>query len=311
MFLLLNLDYCTYSDVALDAAGYHMNGPVQDSSDQLPVEDDDMTKQFPIASSSREPSPTRTNEATQASSYFPHSPKLTKHHTSQLPKPRSVSLLKMPQAMHRATSEPPPDLEELQQQDNRDVTVGMPVQQYSWEWGAFPQPSPMKSSFPKGRFESGKGKSKARMDSLESDDDMDLDAHLDKEPVESIQRSRSVPPELDGSPTIKRHELPTENTKPERDGEVVGSFGAGGRLTASRQNPTQFGVYIEGKTVTFELSIVDSDEAKGLSGNVFDGRDEVEAEKLFQKGKITYRTFLDDEAIVYDERLVIRWAGGQ
>ncbi|KAJ3904324.1 nuclear elongation and deformation protein 1 [Lentinula edodes] len=38
------------------------------------------------------------------------------------------------------------------------LNVLSPVQEYSWEWGAFPTPSPMKSTFGKGgRFESGLG----------------------------------------------------------------------------------------------------------------------------------------------------------
>jgi len=73
----------------------------------------------------------------------------------------------------------------------------------------------------------------------------------------------------------------------------------------------QFGVYIEGRNVTFELSIVDSDDLKEGIRKLFDGRDEVKAANLFEKGKVDYRTFLDDESVVRDDRLVLKWAGGQ
>jgi phosphatidate phosphatase LPIN len=188
----------------------------------------------------------------------------------------------------------------------------MPVQEYSWEWGAFPQPSPMKQSFGKGRFDSTKGKSKARLEPLESEDDIDLAMNINENPSElGLMRSQSVPPELDGSPTTKRRELPAQDIPPEVSGHDLGSFGAGGRLTSSRQNPTRIGVHIEGKTVRFELSIVDSDESKGGNRKVFDGRDEVEAASLFDKGKVDYRRFLDDETVVHDDRLILKWAGGQ
>jgi phosphatidate phosphatase LPIN len=170
----------------------------------------------------------------------------------------------------------------------------------------------MKKSFGKGRFDSRKGKGKPRLDPLDSEDDIDLPMNINEDPSEvGIMRSQSVPPELDGSPTTKRHELPTQDIPLEGSGHDFGVFGAGGRLISSRQNPILFGVYIEGKNVTFELSIVNSDESNGGNRKVFNGRDEVEAASLFEKGKIDYRTFLDDENVVHDERLVLKWAGGQ
>jgi len=156
-----------------------------------------------------------------------------------------------------------------------------------------------------------KGKGKARLDPLDSEDDMHLPINIDDEASEiGFMRSQSVPPELDGSPTTKRRELPAQDI-PVEESDDLGSFGAGGRLTSSRHNPTQFGVYIEGKNATFELSIVDSDESKGGNMKVFDGHDEVEAARSFDKGKVDYRKFLDDESIAHDKRLVLKWAGGQ
>lgn len=139
-------------------------------------------------------------------------------------------------------------------------------------------------------------------------DPIDAEDVIDEEPPQpNFTRSRSVPPELD-SPTLKRRELPVVDASTEDVEQEVGSFGAGGRLTSSRKSATQFGVYIEGKTTAFELSVVDLGKA---DLKVFDGRDELEAASVFDKGKVDYKRFLNDESIVHDERLVIRWAGGQ
>jgi phosphatidate phosphatase LPIN len=117
------------------------------------------------------------------------------------------------------------------------------------------------------------------MESLDSEDDIDLQLNIDEEPSAlGILRSQSVPPELDGSPHLKRRELPAHDTEDEGLGQDTGSFGAGGRLASSRSDPTRFRVHIEGKTVAFELSVVDSSES--TRGTVFDGRDEVEASNL-------------------------------
>src|ERR1700691_2993002 len=118
--------------------------------------------------------------------------------------PKSAdTVLRIPQSNLRATSEPPPDRDEQQPHDVRDgpSLPPMPVQEYSWEWGAFPQPSPMKKSFGKSRFDSIKGKGKARLDTLDSEDDMELPTNIDEDlPELCLMRSQSVPPELDGSP---------------------------------------------------------------------------------------------------------------
>lgn len=148
-------------------------------------------------------------------------------------------------------------------------------------------------------------------------------------------RSRSVPPDLEGSPSRSRRRPRGVMDYPEDEGEyaespvaaneVVG-FGAGGRLSASESDPAKFTVTIEGKKVGFELSLVsdspsDEDESEargrrdrdGSSGGarMFDRRDEVEAARLFGKGQIDLNRFLEDETVVSDPRLVIRWAGDQ
>ncbi|KAJ6539705.1 Lipin/Ned1/Smp2-domain-containing protein [Mycena capillaripes] len=230
--------------------------------------------------------------------------------------------------------------------------------EYSWEWGAFPQPSPMKASFGMGgRAESGMGggkevaatwgrSSRAKAKRI-SELDMSVDLRgmpeedEDAEPAASGSgaRSRSVPPALEGSPSRTRRRArvvvdPFEDDEveggeltasPVAADEVVG-YGAGGRLSASQSDPTKFTVAIEGKKVEFELSLVsntasDDEESEtevrgrrdrnGSSGGtrLFDRRDEVEAERLFGKGQIDINRFLEDETVVSDPRLVIRWAG--
>ena len=203
----------------------------------------------------------------------------------------------------------------------------------------------MKTSFGKGGRIEGKGKG-GRLAALDSDDEGEGDEWVEGKGGKG-QRSRSVPPELEGSPAKKRREIPLyeeydggeedeDEEEKERgvrdgmdDGEIVG-FGAGGRLTASKSDPTRFMVSIEGRKVGFELSLVspvedhgnagwDADEGRGRrnrDGNnsavrVFDGRDEVEAARLFSDGKIGFGKFLENESVVSDPRLVIRWAGDQ
>lgn len=287
-------------DIALDAEGYHLDGPVQEAH-SYEVSPDTQDTEYPVASGSgsRPPSPSRTPQSQQFTGKD-ETPKPPSATLSRPPKHKSISLLQLPQqGVYRATSEPPPDLDEQQQQDARDSTLGLPVQEYSWEWGGFPQPSPMKSSFGKGRFDTIKGKGKIRMDPLNSADDLESDGE-DEEPVDASFRSQSVPPELDGSPTLARKELPDENGAADSSGH----FGAGGRLSAKRGKPTEIRLYIEGKTTPFELSLVDDT-------SVFHGQDDLIAGDLFDKGKIDFRRFMEDENIVHDENLVINWAGGQ
>ncbi|KAI6152489.1 LNS2-domain-containing protein [Pisolithus tinctorius] len=161
------------------------------------------------------------------------------------------------------------------------------LQEYSWEWGAFPQPSPVQTHFTPSFV---KGKSKR-----------------------GLTRSRSVPPELEGSPHSVRMSLPPIASDADHDAPCERNFtlytepeefGAGGRLAASRSDPTKFRVSIDGKIATFELSLVETPE-------VFHGRDEVETARAFEAGVIDYHRFVGDENLANDERLVIKWNGGQ
>ncbi|KAJ7126377.1 nuclear elongation and deformation protein 1 [Mycena crocata] len=158
--------------------------------------------------------------------------------------------------------------------------------EYSWEWGAFPQPSPMKASFGMGgRAESSVGSGKEvpatwgrtsraktkRMgggvaglrEMVPEEDDADAS------PSGSGARSRSVPPALDGSPSRSRRRVRESDAADEYDDEdevlrtespaaaddIVG-YGAGGRLSASGSDSAKFTVSIEGKKLGFELSLV-------------------------------------------------------
>ncbi|KAJ6538468.1 LNS2-domain-containing protein [Mycena vulgaris] len=262
-------------------------------------------------------------------------------------------------------SRTPSPTSHLEKKSRRSSLPKLDVE-YSWEWGAFPQPSPMKASFGMGgRAEGGMGSSKeaaatwsrassrakaARMGKLDLDLDLGDPVPEEEEAANAVAgssgtRSRSVPPALDGSPTRTRrrirergvtgyHEDDEDEMYPHPPvvaDELVG-YGAGGRLSASQSDPTKFTVAIEGQKVGFELSLVsgpalddeqsDSD-ARGrrnrdgatvgatVGARVFDRRDEVEAARLFAAGQIDLNRFLEDETVVNDPRLVIRWAGDQ
>lgn len=216
----------------------------------------------------------------------------------------------------------------------------------------------MKTSFGKGgriegslgtSWRKGKGKAKASMDFAGMSPALYEEENMEKE--EEHGRSRSVPPELDGSPKRDRRgrELPDEYEEPshgDMDGdegentdeeEGFADFGKGGKLRTTSADPTTFVLSIEGKKVTFELSLashIDSSTQGTESGpedgdhpihargrknrhggvggpDVFAGRDEVEAARLFDLGRVDFYRFLNDDELVNDPRLVIRWAGDQ
>ncbi|ESK95125.1 nuclear elongation and deformation protein 1 [Moniliophthora roreri MCA 2997] len=349
------------------------------------------------------------------------------------------------QAQYRATSEPPPNIEvsdtasypltpsastptNIPDADSTPVVpsatpksrnkllpgtkLTLPPQEFTWEWGGFPTPSPMKASFNFGgrpahqhkhnnTLSWGRGgtidiggdfpsssnsKGKGRLEDVfgtttldpvseaevvddeepESDGDDDDDDD-DKVPVTGGMggRSQSVPPGLEGSPTSartrrrslspgrKRCAAPAKDGKQKGKGkgrrrasesdtmETATGYGAGGLLAVSGSDPTKFRVFIEGKKMEFELSLVErryanlgeaegkqgEEEERGRTGKrntkpaltlrVFspDGRwtgiDEFEMATLFEQGKVNLQRFLEDESVVKDPRLVIRWTGEQ
>jgi phosphatidate phosphatase LPIN len=242
----------------------------------------------------------------------------------------------------RATSEPPLELDDHQSNLDGRIThslkTSLPIQEYSWEWGAFPQPSPVQTNFGKGRrFEGATG---TRRDTGIGNGHLKvptLSSHgRATEEDSKSHRSHSVPPELEGSPRMQRRELPVfeggynhEGHRESRESRSDG-FGSGGRLAPSKTEPTQFTVYIEKQKLGFELSRVsfgvdgppkeeDEEDKRGRRNRggstnqtkALYGLDEVEAARIFDEGKVTYDCFLDDSSIVADERLVIRWSGDQ
>lgn len=257
--------------------------------------------------------------------------------------------------MFRAASEPPPDIgkrpDTISSSENQASSSKMqspplsPVQEYSWEWGAFPQPSPVNTSFTKGgRMENTFGRSwakgKGKANDLQKSDitglnesDEEIGASINHE--HDHMRSRSVPPELEGSPQTRLKELIEHydaSYDPEEGDVDEASFANGGILRPSKHDPSRFALQIEGRRIMFELSIVstsgrqsdgalsDQEDTRlgwrsrhGKVGGfvISDGRDEVEAARLFALGKIDYNTFLDDDNVVENPGLVIRWAGNR
>ncbi|KAF9057891.1 Lipin/Ned1/Smp2-domain-containing protein [Panaeolus papilionaceus] len=145
-----------HNDVTLDFEGYKSNYHERERSDKT-------VRSNGSPSRKSKPSPQR-HKAVQRLAVPAHSsPHITLPHTppyggdsssSSSPPPSSpespTESPKPPQPF-RATSEPPPDTEDdrlsaLPQHPQLQI----PIQEYSWEWGSFPQPSPMRPSFSKG-----------------------------------------------------------------------------------------------------------------------------------------------------------------
>ncbi|KIK96054.1 hypothetical protein PAXRUDRAFT_826363 [Paxillus rubicundulus Ve08.2h10] len=270
------------ADIALDMAGYH--SPVPERAE---VSGPD---------SQHGHSHQGASTGTSADQRIPFPPA----------KPSTPSHLQTSFPARRAISESPEEAT-IPKRDNPLHVEGsgssLSVQEYSWEWGAFPQPSPHKVHFTPSPL---KGKVKLGDEMRQEVDEAEL----------MLIRSRSVPPELEGSPHTTRSPLPPPDDQnnepplslplhrePEADRDETG-FGSGGQMIARRDNQTKFQVWIEGNTVEFELSLVSS-------RGVFHGRDEVEAARAFEQGMIDYPMLMADKSLARDERLVIRWTGGQ
>lgn len=88
------------------------------------------------------------------------------------------------------------------------------------------------------------------------------------------------------------------------------SFGAGGRLSSAEGDEAMFVLSIEHKKVTFQLSRMKEDRESG-STTLHRAQDEVEMARMFEEGKITFSKFLEDENLVKDPMLVIKWSEGQ
>lgn len=131
----------------------------------------------------------------------------------------------------------------------------------------------------------------------------DVDAEEDEQEDEERGRGRS----RNGGDEIDEK---SELSPKEVDNET---FGAGGVLSASRDDLTTFVLSIEGRKVAFQLSLIPTegenrlwmDKSKALL------RGEMEMARLFDNYCIDWSRFLDDEVLVHDPRLVIRWAKNQ
>ena len=340
------------ADIALDMDGYKQSSHERETSDQTIRSS--KTDEDPVPFPLQEP-----RKRTHHSPILPHTQSniSTPYAVSPSPSPSpsdspSLTASHSPAHLLRATSEPPPQIEV---EDDKGLVLTIPttshslpepVQEYSWEWGAFPQPSPMKATFGKGgRLEppkpawrsSGKTGRKGRLSGMTLPP-----VKIDEEPTMSqiggsSGRSRSVPPQLDGSPKKGRREYKeyedVDDEEEEPRGRAWGGFrvdrkyltpveeqgeefsklyGRGGALSASRDDPTLFVLTIEGKKVGFQLSLVPENESDQNGGMTVDGLDDdVGTAGLFDRYRVDLERFLDDESVVEDPRLVIRWAGEQ
>ena len=179
------------------------------------------------------------------------------------------------------------------------ASTSLSVQEYSWAWGGFPQPSPIQGQFAPPVLK-GKG------------DDTRPETAEDEL---ILKRSRSVPPELEGSPHTIRSPLPRvddddnvplQSFAHQTPGgyEDGGPFRPNGRMTARHDDQTKFQVWLDGNLADFELSLVQSQE-------VFHSADEAESARIFDQGIVDYSQLMTDEYLIQDERLVMRWTGKQ
>jgi phosphatidate phosphatase LPIN len=258
-------------DMALDMAGYH--SPVLDKTTFVQSGSQNQVTSASASTDQRMPFP-------------PSKPSIPSHLQTSFPARRSVS-------------ESPDDItSKLETLTAEGGGASLPVQEYSWEWGAFPQPSPLQT-----HYTHFKGNGDGTRPEMDEDELM-------------LKRSRSVPPELEGSPhtilsplpRVDDHdnELPLRPLVHQQPGEYEDgkSFGSSGRMTARHDDQTKFQVWIDGTSADFELSLVDSRDA-------FHDQDEVESARTFEEGIIDYAQLMADENLSRDERLVMRWTGKQ
>jgi hypothetical protein len=236
----------------------------------------------------------------------------------------TLSDASIPFPVTRATSEPPDansgalERFSLDHHQENIFAHDTSIQEFSWEWGEFPQ---------SGKGDEGLWNSRGTRPTALSDAGRDVDgiphsrgrSELEVPDHETV-RSHSVPPGLEGGLGSNRRTLRARRDSHNQSSEEINGvrqlagekkddlreFGHGGKLIASRGDPTKLAVRLERRTIPFELSICDEH-----SGGLFDSRDEIEVERVFEAGKINFQRFLEDPDVVSSEKLVIRWAGGQ
>ena len=342
------------TDIALDIEGYKSSYHDHERSDQIQFSSSDQF-QFPRQQGSSDAHSSLTNPSlvqTQSASHSPYAPSPTSSPSSS-PPPSNSPASSPYHALLRATSEPPPDMGPVSN-TNPQLQPSLPqIQEYSWEWGAFPQPSTIKASFSKGgRIESNKalwgaGRNsrtatvkKSRLGGMMLPPMASNSDQIQEQDEERLRgglagRSRSVPPLLEGSLAPKGHRGSREHkeyedvyphSKPEHPGNIdsyidvdiqkreAAIFGTGGTLSASEDDPTTLVLNIEGRKVEFQLSLIstgetgDENRENGLKRG---GRDEMEATRLFDSARVDLTKLLDDENVIRDPRLTIRWARDQ
>lgn len=251
--------------MALDMAGYHSPAPDKSTFVQ----------------------PGSTSAATNADKRLSFPPS----------KPSTPSHLQASFPARRVVSETPDDVISKNDALAREgAGPSLPVREYSWEWGAFPQPSPLQTHFTSSVLGTKGDNTRPAVD----EDELVL------------KRSRSVPPELDGSPHTILSPLPRVDVNddepflPSPTGEYKEDkpFGSGGRITARHDDRTKFQVWMDDTLVDFELSLV-------ASHDPFHTQDEEESGRTFDEGIVDYERLIADENLARDERLVMRWIGKQ
>ncbi|KAF7792895.1 hypothetical protein EIP86_003996 [Pleurotus ostreatoroseus] len=258
-----------HADMVFDTEGYHSRSRAQEPSEAT-VTNGSSEYLSQAGSSDATPGPSRSPSPELSSVPFP-----------------------------RATSEPPPDVSDIQPSTSdasygthlrastrrglhnahsSTLKVALPeTEEYSWEWGNFPQKTPVWTAFGNAQDHIADVKGKKRMS-----------------PDEILQPTPDY--------WSKRPESPTTSV-----------YGSGGLLTVDRKDPTRFRVFIEGRTAEFELSLVpaygtlDKGKARAHPGSL-GGRDEVEDAFLFDAGKVDFTKFLQDDSIISADNLVMRWA---
>lgn len=264
----------------MDMAGYHSHD--RERSDRT-VTSKDTDDSF---ASDRTPGPSSEYQSFNFSYILKHTLLGTPSPVPFGPSSSSPNISKSPLPFPiRATSEPPPDLDDPVEfpatagpsshtrHESRSATLGVPTEEYMWEWGGFPQKSPLKTTF--SPTEGPHGTSKQLFPSRNSTLFPTLPLRLPKE------------------------DFARASKKPDP------GFGVGGRLRPDREDPCIFTLIIEGKTVQFELSVVPGSRL-ATSGSL-GGGDEVEDAKIFNERKVDFWKFLDDESVLNDEDLVLRW----
>lgn len=168
-----------------------------------------------------------------------------------------------------------------------------------WDWGAFPQKTPVLPTFI------------PRISLGESGDGADLlaarrsgEGRLSSDDVIEVDEDRlSSDTRVLSTSALERPPSPPD------------VFGSGGRLFADHRDPKRFKVLIEGRTVDFELGIVEVAEREehtkrgDRSSGPLGGVDEVEDAKRFEQGRISFAHFMADETLVKDRNLILKWAG--